>query len=218
MKAISSLHPDLLQILTEFSDFFYGREFSHLEDYMGHDPKMKNFIVKDKRDEAVSMDYLKAALPTPTRYGFPRNSWGLELSHEKQFIKDQELLNRAATTNDMLMNFFGARNNALQMYYPSGGYIGWHNNCNAPGYNIILSCNPGADGYFDHYDHVEGRLNRYQDESGWNCKVGYFGSDKEPDKIFWHCAATNTPRVTLSYVIYDENLWLDMVDDIDYSR
>jgi hypothetical protein len=218
MKAISSLHPDLLQILTEFSDFFYGRDFSHLEDFMALDPKMKDIIVKDKREDATSMEYLLRALPTPTKYGFPRNTWGLEMSHEKEYIKDRELLSRADKTNSNLMEFFGARNNALQMYYPEGGYIGWHNNCNAPGYNIILSCNPGGDGYFDHYDHVEQKLNRFQDEKGWNCKVGYFGSDKEPEKIFWHCAATNTPRITFSYVIYDKNLWQDMVDDIDYSR
>lgn len=218
MKAISSLHPDLLQILTEFSDFFYGRDFSHLEGFIGQDPKMKEIIVKEKRDEAISMEYLLRGIPTPQKYGFPRNTWGLEMSQEKDWIKDKELISKCTVTNDKLMDFFGARNNALQMYYPSGGYIGWHNNCNAPGYNIILSCNPGGDGYFDHYDHNTNELNRYQDEKGWNCKVGYFGSDKEPEKIFWHCAATNTPRLTFSYVIYDENLWRDMVDDIDYSN
>jgi hypothetical protein len=218
MKAICSLNPDLLQILTEFSEFFYGRDISHLESFIGKDPKMKDVIVKKKRDEAVSIEYLRAALDTPLKYGFPRNTWGLEMSQEKKFIDDKQLLDRCSETNDRLMDFFGARNNALQMYYPSGGYIGWHNNCNVPGYNIILSCNPGGDGYFDHYDHVNDRLNRYQDEPGWNCKVGYFGSNKEPEKIFWHCAAADTPRVTLSYVIYDENLWQDMVDDIDYSR
>ena len=218
MQDISSINPDLLSILTDFSEFFYSRNNDHLESFIGLDPKMKDTNIRDDRDAATSMSYLKAALSTPIKYGFPRKCWGLEMAQERSRIEDKELLTRATKTNDLLMDFFGARNNALQMYYPAGGYIGWHNNCNAAGYNIILSCNPEADGYFDHYDHVNDKLNRYQDRPGWNCKVGYFGSDKEPDKVFWHCAATNTPRLTFSYVIYDENLWQDMVDDIDFSR
>lgn len=215
MQSLSDLNPDLLKILTEFSDFFYGRDFSHLEPLIGLHEKMKNVSVKSMAREAVSEEYLrKAAAEPPMRYGFPRHSWGLELTMDRQFIQDKELLEKSQKANSDLMNFFGARNNALQMFYPSGGYIGWHTNCNAPGFNIVLSCNPGADGYFEHYDHVNDKFVRFQDKAGWNCKVGYFGSDKEPEKMYWHCAYTNTPRLTFSYVIYDQNIWADMVDDI----
>lgn len=214
MLAIKSLNPELLSILTEFSDYFFQRDSEDLEAAIGDLSDKRK--IKSLGPEAVGKKYIQDAIAdaNPLKYGFPRHQWGLELFHEKRFIKDPELISRCAVTNDKLMNFFGARNNALQMYYPAGGYIGWHNNCNASGYNIVLSCNPEARGYFEHYDHTAGKYNRFQDESGWNCKVGYFGSDKEPDKIYWHCAYTDSPRVTLSYVIYDENLWTDMVDDI----
>ena len=216
MRDISSISADLKSILTEFSDFFYGRDYSHLEPMISLDENMKNVAIKEMNKEATGEEYLlKAVEKGALEHGWPRHSWGLELSLQKRYIDDKELIDRAGKTNEKLMNFFGARNNALQMFYPAGGYIGWHNNCNAPGYNIVLSCNPEAKGYFEHYDHVNKKFNRFNDKSGWNCKVGYFGSDKEPDKVYWHCAYTDSPRLTFSYVIYDRNLWQDMVDDID---
>lgn len=180
---------------------------------------MKEVSIKEMNNEATSEEYLKKALESPPMdYGYPRHSWGLELSFDKQYIKDKELIDQSTKTDKKLFNFFGARNNALQMYYPSGGYIGWHTNCNAKGYNIIISCNPGADGYFVHYDHINKKYNYYYDKPGWNIKAGYFGSDKEPDKMFWHSAKTKTPRLTFSYIIYDKNIWEDMMIDIEMDK
>lgn len=215
MLAISKLNPELLQILTEFSDWFFARDNSDLDNFVGKNPNMKNVSKKDMGEEATSMSYLETALKTPEKYGFPAHSWGLELNHDHAYYDLEEVKERAKKTNSKLMDFFGARNNALQMYYPAGGYIGWHNNANASGYNIILSCNPGADGEFEHWDHLNNKLNVFKDQAGWNCKVGYFGSFDESDKMFWHCARTRTPRLTLSYVIFDKNIWEDMVADIN---
>ncbi len=215
MQAISKISTELLEILTEFSDFFYSRDFSHLEQYISKNPALKDIAVKDKGEEATSMQYLQQALADPKKYGYPRYSWGLEFNLDSVYFQDDELKAKAKETNNKLMNFFGARNNALQMFYPAGGYIGWHNNANAPGYNIVLSCNPGGDGEFEHWDHINNKLNVFKDEPGWNCKVGYFGSFNEPEKVYWHCARTRTPRLTFSYVIYDKNLWESMVDDIN---
>lgn len=215
MQAISNISPELLEILTEFSDFFYSRDFSHLEKAIGQNVMMKNSVIMDMAEEATSMAYLEQALKDPESYGYPRHSWGLELNMDTVYFEDPELKEKAKITNDKLMNFFGARSNALQMFYPAGGYIGWHNNANAPGYNIVLSCNPEADGEFEHWDHINNKLNVFKDQPGWNCKVGYFGSFKENEKIYWHCARTRSPRLTFSYVIYDKNLWESMVDDIN---
>lgn len=219
MLAVSKINPDLHTILNEFSDHFFSKDYTKLESLIGLHPRMKNVSVKEKAEEATSDEYLKKALKAPPQdYGFPRHSWGLELSHDREFIEDKELLDQSKKTNGKLMDFFGARNNALQMFYPSGGYIGWHTNCNAKGYNIVISCNPGADGYFVHYDHVNDKYNYFYDNPGWNIKAGYFGSDKEPEKMYWHAAKTNTPRVTLSYIIYDKNIWEDMMSDIEADK
>jgi hypothetical protein len=215
MLAISKLHPDLLQILTEFSDWFFARDNSDLESYVGKNPNFKKISIKELAEEATGMAYLQKAMEDPKKYGFPSHSWGIELAHDHAYYDAKDIKDRASKTNDKLMDFFGARNNALQMYYPAGGYIGWHNNANARGYNIVLSCNPGADGEFEHWDHVNNKLNVFKDQSGWNCKVGYFGGFDEPEKMYWHCARTRSPRLTLSYVIYDKNLWEDMVQDIN---
>ena len=216
MHSISKLHPDLLQILTEFSDWFYEtRDFEKLE----NDIIPNNQLVKLQGKNATGDEYLKNALSTPAKYGYPRLLWGQDISKHnrsgRQKVQDREIIDRVDATNSKLLNFFGARHNALLMFYPAGGYIGWHNNCNAPGYNIVLTCNPGGKGYFAHYDHINDKMNIFPDASGWNCKVGYFGSEKENDKIYWHCAYTDTPRLTFSYIIYDKNIWDDMVDDID---
>lgn len=219
MLVVSKINPDLLNILTEFSDFFFNRDLSHLEPLIGSNKKMKKVSIKEMADEATSDAYLEKALKAPPlEYGFPRHSWGLELDHDKEYIKDQALLDQSRQTNTKLMNFFGARNNALQMFYPSGGYIGWHTNCNAKGYNIVISCNPGGEGYFVHYDHKAEKYNYFNDNPGWNIKAGYFGSDKEPENMYWHAAKTKTPRVTLSYIIYDKNIWEDMMDDIEIDK
>lgn len=215
MKAISNISPELLEILTEFSDFFYSRDNSHLDKAIGSNQSMKHVNIFSMGEESTSKEYLFNALARPQDYGYPRHSWGLEFNMDSAYFSDPELKEKARITNDKLMNFFGARNNALQMYYPPGGYIGWHNNGNAAGYNIVLSCNPGGDGEFEHWDHMENELRVFNDQPGWNCKVGYFGSYNEPDKIYWHCARTRTPRLTFSYVIFDKNLWESMVDDID---
>jgi len=215
MQDISNLNPELLQILTEFSDWFFARENAHLENFIGKNPRMQDVTIKEKYEEATSLSYLKEKLNNYKKAGFPEYSWGLELSHDREYYDDKRLKQKLEYTNEKLMNFFGARNNALMMYYPPGGYIGWHHNGNAPGYNVVLSCNPSGDGEFENWDVVNEKLIVFNDKPGWNCKVGYFGDQyKEPEKLYWHCARTRSPRLTMSYVIYNKNLWEDMVQDI----
>lgn len=212
MKVVSLNHPELQQILDNFSSWFFNQDLKELELLLTKDALQR----KGDIEGHTSLEYLKSVLNSPENYGYPKSSCGVEMmlnvgSTPTKFIR------KAKETNDALMEFFGARNNALQMYYPAGGYIGWHNNCNASGYNIVLSCNPEGDGEFEHWDHINNKLNVFKDEKNWNVKAGYFGSAKEYDKIYWHCARTRTPRITFSYVVYDENIWKDMVADIEYD-
>jgi len=212
MKVVSLNHPELRQILDNFSLWFFNQDLKELEEHLTPDARKR---IGDK-DGTTSLDYLKKALSTPVEYGYPKSTCGVEMMNGVGVVPTK-FVRKAKEANDALMEFFGARNNALQMYYPAGGYIGWHNNCNASGYNIVLSCNPEGDGEFEHYDHINNKLNVFKDEKNWNVKVGYFGSAKEQDKIYWHCARTRTPRITFSYVVYDKNIWNDMVADIEYA-
>jgi hypothetical protein len=208
MKVISEIHQDLKQILTEYSDWFFAQDLEKIEKYIVPRPN------KDRNDKYTTNEYLQKCLKQPEKYGFPEKIWGLEIHHDRNTIPDKKLVEKTREVNEELLNFFGARNNALQLYYPPGGFIGWHNNGNAHGYNIILSCNPEGDGEFEHWDHVNNKLDVMEDTKGWSCKVGYFGKFSEPKEVYWHCARTRSPRLTFSFVIYDKNIWDDMIEDI----
>ena len=57
-------------------------------------------------------------------------------------------------------------------------------------------------------------VNHLQDPGGWSCKVGYYGRGREPDKVYYHCAGSWEPRLTLGYVVPHLGLWQSMVADI----
>lgn len=214
MKVLTLNNPELLEILNEFSDFMKNYDHVSLETLIPKIEMFKDVAKKDKINEGTSLSYLNNALISPKEYGFPRLSWGLEINYSKNLI-DEQLKNQSKITNDKLMNFFGARNNALIMYYPSNGYIGWHNNSNAHGYNIILTYSFEGDGNFSYLDIKTNEIIKLNDKQGWNAKAGYFGKFKESEKIVWHCAKTKSPRMTLSYVIFDKNIWENMIEDIE---
>ena len=116
------------------------------------------------------------------------------------------------------------RFSALKMFYPKDGYIAWHNNWNVPGYNILFTYSETGNGYWRHINPTgsKGKINKpveknlvhIPDVPGWHMKTGYYGKKEEEDKIMWHSAYSGEPRMTLGYVVKDENLWKMMVEDI----
>lgn len=117
---------------------------------------------------------------------------------------------------DEITSTLGARHNALMAHYPPDGYIGWHNNANAHGYNIILTWSETGEGWFDYFDlETQGRI-RMPDQKGWTAKMGYFGGWHNPDKLFYHAAATDCMRVTLSFVFNeDDDWWEDAIEEME---
>lgn len=109
----------------------------------------------------------------------------------------------------------GAQSNSLACYYPKNGYIGWHHNANAHGYNVLFTYNDCNGGYFEEYDIKENKYIRHEDGIGWTAKTGYFGSHRESEKKVWHCAANNKGRrITISYIIDQYDMWMDMIDEL----
>ncbi len=212
MRTLSKIHPALHKILDDFVDWFFQQDLSQLKTRRRDDFK-KNL----SHIECTDRKYLEEALPTPDRFGFPRDCYGVDM-----VIHNPNDLGNFPTyfdpvlrkLDDDLITFLGARNNALKMYYPPQGFIGWHNNGNAPGYNIVMSYSKTGEGSFYSYDLKTKEIIEYKDNPGWNVKVGYFGKFSEPDKVYWHSARTECDRVTLSYIIYDKNIWDNMVDEI----
>jgi len=212
MQTLSKIHPILQKILDDFSDWFFQQDLSQLKIQRRDDFKKNLSYI-----ECTNREYLESALPTPERFGFPRDCYGIDMiihhSKEREFFPTyfDPVLRKL---DDDLMTFLGARNNALKMYYPPEGFIGWHNNGNAHGYNIVITYSKTGDGAFYSYDLKTKEIIEYKDKPGWNIKVGYFGKFSEPDTVFWHSARTDCDRLTLSYIIYDKNIWDNMIEDI----
>lgn len=104
--------------------------------------------------------------------------------------------------NDKMMNFLSVKHNALAAIYPPGGFISWHNNANAPGYNLIFSYTENGTGWFDYIHPETKEVVRCQDKPGtWTCKAAYFGPYDQPENLLYHAASSEDEwRVTVSYV------------------
>tara|TARA_A100001035_G_scaffold280359_1_gene285889 strand:- start:850 stop:1458 length:609 start_codon:yes stop_codon:yes gene_type:complete len=201
MKFID-LNEEILEILEEHRKWFFDQDLSEL-------------YVDQKGDSnalyASSREYLDLMLQKPMgkekgqHAGPPeliRNVYfGVGARSPDKFKKESE------SFNDKLVKFLGARHSAVHVYYPKDGYMGWHNNWDVPGFNILFNYSNG-DGWF-HY--LEGNeIKKMIDPKGWSAKVGYYGGQDDP---FWHCAGGG-PRITLGFVIPDQSMWEMMVEDI----
>ena len=143
--------------------------------------------------------------------GFPERTRGIDMSRYTPPAMSTSL----KRLDEDLLAWSGSRNNAVKMMYPEGGFMGWHHNANAPGYNILLSWSKEGKGFFRYQDPITKEIITMHDTPGWTCKVGYYGAWHEKDRIYWHCAsAEHEERLTLGYIIPHEGMWNDMIDDI----
>jgi hypothetical protein len=172
-------------------------------------------IDKDITHDAYGEDYLREALKRDYRkWGYPRASWGMntERFESKQSRYYNDLIN---TKISRLGTYVGSPVNALCMFYPANGYIGWHHNGNAGGYNVLLTYNPTGNGYFQYYDRETDSIQKQPDRPGWTVRVGYYPHEKqEPENVFWHSAYTEDPRVTIAFVFNERDFWVNFIDDV----
>jgi len=196
--------------------------------------ELENIVCEGNPDEDyhTGQDYLEKMLEKDSQgnhKGFPEVTHGCSITNRELvgFTEDNEIKHNITEefyesnvqAMSKLCTYLGARNNAVMMYYPKNGFMGWHHNANAPGYNILMSYSTDGDGYFRYRDPVTKEVVTMPDKKGWTIKVGYYGGWGEDDKIYWHCARTKNPRITLGFIIPDENMWQMMIDDIcDYDQ
>jgi|TARA_R110000744_G_scaffold22846_3_gene58197 hypothetical protein len=207
MRVLSKINPELLEILEWWKDWIFAQDVETKVD-LGR----QGIVDVEQGTSPEYLEQLKARI----HEGYPEGSRGLSLGVEpKQY--PEEWTPVVKDLDKKLLGFLGAKYGAVKMYYPKGGFLGWHNNANAPGYNIIMSYTENGDGYFEYEDPDTKKLVRLQDpgNSQWTIKVGYFGGHDEQDKLFWHTARTNEPRLTLAYVIPDQWMWEEMIMDIE---
>ena len=190
-------------------------------------PNIKKVLstVKARRDDLVpslnpvSDEYLFEAMKLNIRdWGFPRSAKGtgmgknaMEYGYE-EFIDTQKKISKVGL-------FLGTPNNALTMFYPDNGFIGWHHNGNAPGYNILLTYSQDGDGCFKYYDRLTQQIVIHKDPVGWSAKVGYYPSEKtETERVYWHAAETKKARLSIAWVINQREMWKNMISDISNGQ
>jgi hypothetical protein len=227
MQVFTKINPEILEPLEEYRQWVMSPAVrASLEASVNR--RGSEHVNTGRAEEPCSNGYL-LAIDHPQHIGFPIHMHGIDINY-KVLSRDtnrvdatllSEIRRRDTALDDNLQTFLGAKFCALKAYYPKHGHIGWHNNWNAPGYNIIFTYSGTGDGYWRHVDPKGGALVpnlenivHVPDAPGWHCKVGYFGSKKEADRVMWHCAYTNEPRLTVSYVIADQGIWENMVQEI----
>ena len=141
--------------------------------------------------------------------GFPEEGYGFQVSHGVQMRPDVFEPLKDWTKNEMV-GLMGARSNSLTSYYPSKGFVGWHTNWNAYGWQLIMSWSETGDGYFSYYDKKNDKIITEDDVKGWQARWYRFGRIDEPEHHCWHTAYTESPRFTLAfkwpYGLHSENL------------
>lgn len=209
MRPIRLNNEKLMTLLSTLTDICYDKKIVDLvsKDYVRKDKLIPEFY-------GVSDDYLKKALTLKVRdFGFPRTAHGLGMSGVRP--KDWHLIEPIEDHVKKIGKFLGTHVNALTMLYPKNGFIGWHHNGNAPGYNILLSYSLDGEGDFRYWDKDKKEIVIMKDKPGWFGKVGYYPSDtKEVDRVYWHAAQTKQQRVSIAWIMPHRPMWISMIEEI----
>lgn len=216
VRDINIRNSEFLEILNEYKDVLLKRE-------PGDDTPLiaKEMTVNhkdDTPDDWLSDEYMHEIINMGSGHdGFPKVLKGFAgLKHEGGDMRGKVIKDASRTLNTKLMEFMSARNNALNACYPPGGFISWHNNANAKGYNIIITYSENGNGWFDYWDLEKQERVRIQDVPGWQAKMTYFGPYDDPDKLCYHAAYTDDYRITVAFV-FDEadEFWEEVIEDLE---
>ena len=209
MKWINIKSSELLDTLTDYSDWFFSSDYSKLTEISHHEGRHRGM----KLEEACGEQYLKHIVDKDGKHiGWPETTISVDIASDEQVPREHK--QRRNELDQELCQFLGAKNQAVNVFYPEGGYMGWHNNWNASGYNILLSYSPTGNGFFRYLDPLTKEIVTMKDKPGWTCKIGYYGRGREPDKVYYHCAGTYEPRVTLGFIVPHLDMWRNMIEDI----
>lgn len=132
-------------------------------------------------------------------------------------------------SHEISYNYLGGFSIALTAFYLPGGFIPWHNNANAPGYNFLLHYSQTGDGWF--YTEEDGKIVEYKDKAKqWVGRAGVFKQGrpfdenrrsetyvmaKDVDDLSWHSAKTECNRFTLSTIINNRDMWENLIAEIE---
>lgn len=195
MRNIPIKNEELIELLESIVPTFHNIDFDQVN-LCGGMGEVERWCGEKYREQII---YRSTA-----HDGFPEKLLGVDISSKGFSTNNQELWQSTTSSFESfvesLQSWASARNNALAAVYPPGGYISWHTNANAPGYNVLFTWSETGDGYFEHIDPATKEHVVTPDVKGWQCKFGYYGSYDEPDKVLYHAARTNCLRSTVAFV------------------
>lgn len=209
MQVLQLKNQKIMEILSFIDDIIGNEKFNTLLDHRSQ------LRTTNQPWHPTSEGYLRNALKDPFGYQYPTDALGTDLER----LIDYDDVAKQKNLRNLIRElgvFLGAPRLALTVFYPDNGYIGWHHNGNANGYNILFSYSKNGDGCFYHYDYDLDKIISIHDQPGWNVKAGYYPKLKnKEDKVYWHSAGNKTQRVTIAFIIDHKLLWQDMIDEIE---
>jgi hypothetical protein len=215
IRDINIQNSEFLDILNEYKDTLMAKDKDDVrliekEWFISFDDQNPEKWISDaKMHDIIKMGERHDGYPECLR-GFS----GLRHDHPSpggDIIKDA-----SRTLNTKMIGFLSARNSALNACYPPGGFISWHNNANAHGYNIICTWSETGEGWFDYWDVDKKERVRIEDKPGWQAKMTYFGPYEEPDKLCYHAAYTDCYRITVAFVFAEaDEFWQEVIEDLE---
>lgn len=216
VRTINLKNKEFLSYLDEISDLILD---------LNNNVKMK----KPWPEEAanfISEKYCDDVIAQGTGHeGFPDYSYFLPMGGDSKGLIDpildnnpyfkNNIVNQLTKLNNKLQLFLGAGHCALFSFYPAEGFISWHNNANAPGYNVIFTWSETGEGFFQYRDE-NNKTVKVNDSKGWSAKLCRFPSYTEAP--LYHSAYTKCRRFTCAYIFEDQNdIWdnlcMDLMDE-----
>ena len=136
MKSVNIKNKEVLEILNEFLDIWWDKKETDLTKFY--------LSAKDaNRDDYISDEYkLKIINKRSFHSGYPEKLRGYNIKIDvdgNPNLTDLEINKNYIKINEKLQILLSTRHNALCSVYPPGGFISWHNNANAPSYNLIFT-------------------------------------------------------------------------------
>jgi hypothetical protein len=206
MQVCDIRNPRVLELLERFRYLFIDKyDVTKTNHMFGKEDSAEYFTSPFYRDIIVGMGRDHDGSPECAR------SYPLKPDHYKG--DDPEYREDFMKIDEALKWELGIENNALSQLYPPEGFIAWHNNANAIGYNLIFTWSETGEGWFKYLDKYGNEI-MIKDKKGWSLKAGYFGN-YDDGKVCYHSAYTKCWRLTSSHIVaHDVDYWKDCIEMI----
>lgn len=202
MILIDTIPEELLEELNKLSTWFFSQDLSDIR------VKPSEFDY----ESGTSLEYLLNA-QSDERVGFPKAALGVDFNQPLGYTAEK-WHSKIMSFDSAIKSYLGSKTCALRMYYPTEGYIDWHTNANAYGYNVLLTYSQTGEGEFKYQHPITKEIVVLKDKPGWSMKLGMY--DLANGAPLWHCAWTKCPRLNWGYILHQTS-WNLLLDEVGVS-